>query len=346
MAIADWFRKKEKHDPTLFADFDPKDGKTKARDTQFAKDFLNFEGNAQTQRLLSRLQVLADDYGLNLTCGTLSASCKYVATSDSVDASVQSKKKHGYFASENDLISKLRDEVGTGDARNPITFLVEAADDIVYSTVDLEDGIKKRCIDWDFLEEELRTRCGSECLNRSLTKAKDKINPAGLKGQTRDEAMAVGFRTFAITEMVVATIKVFESEYESIMSGTYPHEILYKSDAASLATACKNIAQEYVYVSPEVLKREIMGREIISDLLDLYWDAARSVRPNEKAKGFNRKVYSQISSNYRQIFERNMAKSKDLMIPIQYFRMQLITDQISGMTDSFAVNLHRELKNG
>ena len=62
LAIADWFQKREHANPGLFSDFDPKDGKTKAPDTQFAKDFLNFEGNAQTQRLLSRLQVLADDY--------------------------------------------------------------------------------------------------------------------------------------------------------------------------------------------------------------------------------------------------------------------------------------------
>src|ERR1022692_3369678 len=209
-----------------------------------------------------------------------------------------------------------------------------------------EGGTEKRCRSWDALEDELRKQCGSECLNRSLSKAKEKIDPAGLKGQTRDEAMAVGFRTFAITEMVVATIKVLEAEYDSLMMGAYTHEILYKSDAASLATACKSIALEHVYVSPEVLRREIMGREIIFDLLDLYWDAAQAVGPDKKAKGFNKKVYSQISSNYRQIFERNMAKSEQLAIPVQYFRMQLITDQISGMTDSFAVNLHRELKNG
>jgi dGTPase len=345
LAIADWFDKQERDDPKLFDDFDPKDGKRKARDTQFARDFLSFEGNAQTQRLLSRLQVLADDYGLNLTCGTLSASCKYVASSDSTDQSIQAKKKHGFFASENDLISRIRNEVGTGDARNPITFLVEASDDIVYSTIDLEDGIKKRCISWEFLEDELRKRCRSECLDRSLSKAKDKIDPAGFQGQTRDEAMAVGFRTFAIAEMVVATIRVFEAEYERIMAGDYPHEILYKSDAGSLAKACKSIALEHVYVSPEILKREIMGREILFDLLDLYWEAAQAVGPGKEPKGFNKKVYSQISSNYRQIFERNVARSEKLGIPVQYFRMQLITDQVSGMTDSFAVKLHRELKN-
>ena len=122
-------------------------------DTQFARDFLKFEGNAQTQRLLSRLQVLADEFGLNLTCGTLSASCKYVAQSDTVDKNQQEKKKHGYFASENVLVSRIRKEVGTGDFRNPLTFLVEASDDIVYSTVDLEDGVKKGVITWKFIEE-------------------------------------------------------------------------------------------------------------------------------------------------------------------------------------------------
>ncbi len=89
-----------------------------------------------------------------------------------------------------------------------------------------------------------------------------------------------------------------------------------------------------------------MGREIIFDLLDLYWGAVKHAGPEVKLKGFNEKVYKQISSNYRQIFEHNIAGSQALGIPDQYFRLQLITDQISGMTDSFAVLLHRALKNG
>jgi dGTPase len=346
LAIADWFEGKQRDDSTFFGCFDPHDGKTTGRETQFAKDFLKFEGNAQAQRLLSSLQVLADEYGLNLTCGTLSASCKYIARSDSIDSSDQAKKKHGFFASENELISKLRAEAGTGEARNPIAFLVEASDDIVYSTVDLEDGIKKRCLSWQFLEDQLLSRCDSEALNRTLAKAKEKIDPAGFKGQVRDEAMSVAFRTFAIAEMVVATIKLFESEYDRIMSGNYPHEILYQSDAGSLVRACKSIAQEHVYVTSEVVKREIRGREVIFDLLDLYWDAAQKIEPGKKLKGFNDKIYSQISSNYRQIFEQKISKTEELGIARQYFQMQLITDQVCGMTDSFAVKLHRELKNG
>jgi len=346
LAIGEWFRKQHEANPAIFAPFDPRDGKRTALDSQYALDFLRFEGNAQTQRLLSRLQVLADDYGLNLTCGTLSASCKYVATSDSIDKADQAKKKHGFFASEADLISRIRAEVGTENARNPIAFLVEASDDIVYSTVDLEDGIKKRCIGWESLEDQLRKQCGSALLDRSLLKAHEKIDPAALSGQMRDEAMAVAFRTFAIAEMVAATIHTFEVEYDNIMAGKYPYEILYKSDAGSLADTCKKIALEHVYVSHEVLKREIMGRGILFDLLDIYWEAAEAFEPGKTLKGFHKKIYNQISGNYRRIFEGNMTRQGEPTIPLQYFRMQLITDQISGMTDSFAVKLHRELKNG
>jgi dGTPase len=347
LAISDWFRKQERLDPALFDEFESKDLAVKPMDTQFAKDFLNFEGNAQTLRLIARLQVLADDYGLNLTCGTLSASSKYVARSDTINRSNQARKKHGFFASENELVSRMRQEVGTEDARNPIAFLVEASDDIVYSTVDLEDGIKKHCMGWDLLEEELLKKCGSECLKRSLSKAKEKIEPAGLTGQSRDEAMAIGFRTFAIPEMVAATIRTFDAEYDAIMAGEYAHEILYKSEAGGLAETCKDIARERVYVSSEVLKREIMGREIIFDLLDLYWEAAQAFDSGKDLKGFSKKIYDQISSNYRRIFQGNMLNSgAQGGPPAQYFRMQLITDQVSGMTDSFAVKLHRELKNG
>jgi dGTPase len=347
LAISDWFKKQLEHDESFFEIFSTSDKDKRGVETQFAQDFLRFEGNAQTQRLLSRLQVLADDFGLNLTCGTLSASCKYIAQSDTTQKEGnQPRKKHGYFASENGLIEKIRKEVGTADSRNPIAFLIEASDDIAYATVDLEDGIKKACISWDFLERELRHRCGSAILEQILKKAHDKIDPAKLSGRSLDEAMSVAFRTFAIVEMSVATSKHFKEQYESIMTGTYVQELLYQSEGGQVAKACKAIAFEHVYSAPEVLKREIMGREIIFDLLDLYWEAAKAWTPEpKKFDGFNKKVYSQISSNYRKIFERNISNASNIGIPESYFRMQLVTDQIAGMTDSFAVRLHRELKN-
>ena len=348
-SIREWFKTHHENDPKFFEGFKPFTGTSnlKPEDTQFARDFLRFEGNAQTQRLLSRLQVLADEFGLNLTCGTLSASCKYIAQSNTVDKTQQERKKHGYFASENELISELRKEVGTNESRNPIAFLVEASDDIVYSTVDLEDGVKKGVITWELIDLELHRQLGEDnnSLNQSLKRAREKINPARLQGKGKDEAMAVAFRTFSIAEMVVETLKAFEKHYSDIMSGDYHRELLYDSAAGPLASACKKLGSDVVYVSGETLKLELMGRRVINDLLTCFWEAARVYAPSKKLDGFPAKAYQLISTNYRQIFEKNIAEARKLSIPEDYFRMQLITDQVSGMTDSYACSLHRELMN-
>src|ERR1017187_7319416 len=129
-AIGSWFKAKEKE----LGLFKFKGGAGSARKAQLKNDFLLFEGNAQTMRLLSKLQLLVNTYGLNFTYGTLSAACKYTAGSDRCDSEsrIHEITKPGFFASENELIEQVRANTGTGLFRNPITFLVEAADDIVY----------------------------------------------------------------------------------------------------------------------------------------------------------------------------------------------------------------------
>ena len=134
-AIRTWFRREE-HSTLLSA---------LLHDDQEIQDFLNFEGNAQSLRLVARLQILADDAGLNLTFGTLSALAKYLAPSHKAhpDHTNHAFRKPGYFKSELNIVDQIRHETGTGAARNPICFLVEAADDIVYLPADIEDAVKK-----------------------------------------------------------------------------------------------------------------------------------------------------------------------------------------------------------
>jgi dGTPase len=354
-AIGSWFAKRPKGffaafegSPTNEGDEDERDAA--ARKTQLAQDFLFFEGNAQTQRLISQLQVLADENGLNFTAGTLSASCKYIAASNETDRDKpkeerrQPFKKHGYFASEAQLIEKIRLTTGTGVTRNPITILVEAADDIVYSTVDIEDGIKKKLLTWDFLLEQLRAKCSKDVLEPIVEEAANKVDPAGFTGSTYGEAMSVAFRTFAIREMVIGVSKEFELQYDAIIDGSFLKEILYESPVGQIAKMCKQIASEHVYSSPVVLKRELMGRRVIHDLLDLYWEAANLTEKQAKNE-FGDKIDKLISPNYKHICKKN-CENADRKLPESYFRMQLITDQVAGMTDTYAVSLHRELTNG
>lgn len=340
-AISTWF---ERH-VDLFESFPGATSKEKTA-SQFAQDFLHFEGNAQTQRLLSSLQILADQYGLNMTSATLSASLKYVVPSDRRNDGRADSKKHGYFASENALIRKIKDEVATGDARNPLAFLIEAADDIAYATVDLEDGIKKDCLDWKTLEKRLKKEAKGALVDAILKATSEKIRPAKLKGKAHDEAMSISFRTNAIIHMSLAAAAAFEANYPAIMAGDYGNSLLKDSRASALTKTCKAVAAEYVYSAPQTLKLELMGRKIIRDLLDLYWEAARLIGTKAEWPPFPKRAYELISRNYRAVCADHIKAAKKSGIPADYYRMQLITDQVCGMTDTFAVTLHRELMNG
>ncbi len=348
IAIREWFEKKEEKEKgaNFFSDlYDASESRNKV--SQYVQDFLRFEGNAQTIRLVTKLQILADFHGLNLTCGTLSAACKYVAASNEGDDGFHEKSKVGYFASENSLIKKLRTETGTGKARNPITFLVEAADDCVYNTVDLEDGVTKGILDWGLLKEELLASSDGKTTIQKYLKdveghVEEKEKEVQFSGRAKDKTLVQYFRVLAIGEIVTASAKAFMDNYEEIMEGNYHKELVQDSSAAALIEACRKINLERVYRSDETLKLELMGRKVIQDLLDIYWEGAEQGFPDSE-KLFPQKAYNLMSDNYRRVFEHTLDE-KDL--PDRYCRMQLVTDYVCGMTDTFAVNLHKRLTNG
>lgn len=338
IAIREWFRADEELSEEVAKASGPHCREGQARD-----DFLLFEGNAQTLRLVTRLQILSDYYGLNLTCGTLSAACKYIAASDEVTEKVHEKSKTGYFASESDLIQRLRDETGSGDARNPIAFLVEAADDCVYNIVDLEDGVTKGILSWNMLKEELLggdedPAVAKECIR--WAKKRVEQCEAGLEGRAKDNALVQYFRVWAIGKSITASAQAFMDHYDEIIEGTYHRELVANSAAGPLIKSCRRINLSRVYCSDETLKLELMGRRVIQDLLGIYWEGAAE---GDDRTLFGRKAYNLLSDNYRRAFKRRLDEGD---LPELYCRIQLVTDYVCGMTDTFAVCLHRRLTNG
>ena len=275
-ALCDWFSKQE---TSFFDSFG--NSECPGNETQYARDFLNIDGNAQTIRLISKLQLLSDPYGLNLTCGTVSAMCKYLSPSHEAGnpPSVHERSKPGYFFSEDDLIKSVRERVGTGDARNPITYLVEASDDIVYSVADIEDGIKSGAVNWEMIEASLEqsfqktTKTDRLMLKKCIDDATKLVEKGtNFFGTTGRSAMGQAFRVHAISVMVKAVLSSFQQNYEEIMAGNYHGELLFDPDgeAKSLVTACKQAARDHIYPTPKVLKLETMGRRVIQDLMDIY----------------------------------------------------------------------------
>ena len=316
---------------------------------QAIKDFLHFEGNAQSLRLVSKLQVLADYHGLNLTYGTLSASCKYLAPSHQIDENKHSFSKVGYFASEGAIVAEMRKRTGTQDSRHPLCFIVEAADDIVYSAADVEDAVKKKVLTWDDVHHYLDNYAARD--KTSIANAfelMDKIlKPSGktLK-ELPDDVCAAAFRTAAITVAVDRATTAFKDHYVEIMEGKYEGELIKDSNAADLVKALKTLGATRVYSTQSNLKLELMGRKVIGDLLSLFWEGARKLEPNAspKPKTFVGKIGALFSSNYRSVFDH--AASNGSGLPLNYYRLQLVTDYVCGMTDSFAQRLHAELFNG
>ena len=347
-AIRDWFRKKEAEDER-FLEFS--DAESKLRQTQLAADFRHFEGNAQTIRLVSKLQVLTDLHGLNLTCGTLSAVCKYTAASDETDGTKQETKKPGYFASENELMEKVRSKTGTGPARNPVTYLVEAADDIVYSTVDIEDAVKKGVITWDEVYEELKAVVDSSIFDPVMKNVNDYISAGtilksgttGSDWSLRGEVYSQVFRTFAIICLVRSTLDAFKENYDAIIAGDYHHELIEDCTAVSLVKTCQRIAKTKVYSHPEILRREVAGQRVIHDLMDMFWEGARAFPSELDTRTYNGKLNLLMSPNYRIVCQEALNSSG---LPEKYCKMQLVTDYICGMTDSYACTLHKQLTNG
>lgn len=317
-------------------------------DEQQIQDFLKFEGNAQSLRLVTKLQILADYHGLNLTFGTLSVLRKYVASSDRADRSSTNRayKKPGYFASEVDIVERIRNETGTGAARHPICLLVEAADDIAYLTADIEDAVKKGVLSWNKIRENLQPQ--DDSVNMALERQK-KILKAGracVPSNLDDDMWVTAFRTAAIFVMADGVSREFREQYEQIINGRYRHALLEQSDAAKLAAHLQRIGETLVYPTRSTLTLELMGRRVIGDLMDVFWEGAKAMTGEDdpKTSSFEGKAAALISPNYRQVFQYSVANAQD--IPEEYFRFQLVTDYVCGMTDSFAKRLHADLFNG
>jgi dGTPase len=321
---------------------------------QHKNDFLIFEGNAQTLRVVTKLQVIGDDLGLNLTLGTLASLMKYVAPSHQLDDKTHAREKVGFFTSEQALVQRIRAEVGLeGDARHPLALVMEACDDIAYSVLDSEDSVKKGLVSFNDLTAWLRRQSDgdpvityvceiSEWEHKNL--AKQKL----LTGELKDVATQK-FRVHAIHVMVSAVAAAFQNNYDAILSGAFDGELIKKSSASGLCKALKTFDRENAFSHRSVLEIELNGYNTINSLMDFLWMGISeriqySELESDRTNPFSAYVYSRISRNYRRVFEGAVkCYHANQNLPIRYKELQLLSDMISGMTDRFCMDLFDDL---
>jgi dGTPase len=312
-------------------------------------DFYNFEGNAQALRLLTKLHFLVDENGMNLTYALLNTIVKYPVPSTGINPHSGDirDKKMGYFYAEEDLYHKIASATGTEGLRHPLTFLLEAADDIAYKTADIEDAYKKGCISYYTLLRELEVYEQQasprelEYFNAAQV-LRDKYAQAVKRHIVDKEEFALQNFLVRVQGFLISCATYgFLGNYHAIMEGTYRCDLFEFTYARGLMKLLGDVAYQYAFVSNPIFKLEIAAGTVLDFHLDHFITAALYYDTEVPQRDVEEKLMSLISENYRQAyFSAAAGKSEGERL---YLRLLLVTDYVCGMTDSYAKSLYQEL---
>ena len=313
---------------------------------QMREDFYHFEGNAQALRLVTKLHYLVDEHGMNLTYALLHTIVKYPVSSVGIDKTTGNikDKKMGYYYADKDIFESIVKETGTDGKRHPLTFILEAADDIAYKTADIEDAYVKGFISYYQLKEELRQLQESEPENpfKPLDKLEHKYESGVKRGVSNPEEYAVkNWIVQAQGFLINCATYGFTSNYNAIMEGTYGKDIFCGTYGEGLMHLLGDMAYRRVFTTPSIYKMEVAESVIMDFLMDKFVKAVLYYDTDVKLNDIDKRVVSFISENYKSAYHKQ-AEGKDESEKL-YLRLLLVTDYICGMTDSYAKRLYQEL---
>lgn len=291
------------------------------------QDIIDFEGNANGFKLLTETREGVDG-GLRLSYATLGAFMKYPKESLPKKPTKHiSDKKFGFFQSEKESFREVAEELGLiqtcsgkdiSFSRHPLTYLVEAADDICYTIIDFEDGINLGLISEDYALEYL------------IKLVKNSINTNKYNSLKYKEDRLSYLRALAINTLIQDAIEVFISNEEAILDGSFGVSLLDKSKYEAQITDIISLSVEQIYQSQEVVEKEIAGYKIISDILDVYITAL--VREKEgKASNYDALMLRTLPEFYRRT---NISIYQILLNSCCY---------VASLSDSAAVHIHNKI---
>ena len=291
-------------------------------------EFLNYEGNAQNYRLVQMMPQ-------KLSYACLAVFSKYLCPADFQAEDPAHKgyigfKKYGYFDSEAGLMSNMANAVGLPEVapgvwlRHPLAYLLEAADDICYRLVDMED----------FYHMLMGDRSEVLDLLRPLAGPNVKI-AVGSTLQSRVEQM----RAAAIERIIDQAVDVFLQNEDKIRDGSFRGDILDHITQSSEMRALTNFAKNNVYCHKDILSIRLSGFTMLAGLLDFYgaalWDAREASLQGKSMKESSRMAIRLIPEQYRRTDVSSMSP---------YELLHLLLDFIGGLTDSAAVELFKQVK--
>ncbi len=288
-------------------------------------DLIKFEGNAQGFRILNQ-----QEYGLKLTCATLGAFTKYPCPSlfPERDKSKKSQKKFGFFQSESAIFSDLAtqlDLIKGGDrawVRHPLAFLVEAADDICYSIIDLEDGCRLGLVSFEDTVELL-----APILKNKL----DRPRVAGNEGLNKKLGT---LRALTIGELIDACTNVFVDHEQAIIDGKFDAALADLCEFHGALKTISDVSVKKIYRARQVVEIEASGHEVLPGLLKEFTTAGQLIRKRNKSRKYE---------NLALLFPIE-TQSAILQSESDYQMLRIVIDFVSGLTDRHALSLYRKIK--
>ena len=313
---------------------------------QMKQDFYHFEGNAQALRLVTKLHYLVDENGMNLTYALLNTIVKYPGSSLDIDKTTGNikDKKMGYYFADQDIYEAIARETGTIGKRHPLTFILEAADDIAYNTADIEDAFVKGFISYNTLKEELAALQRVEPNNpfNALEKLERKYQSGIKRGVDNPEEYAVKNWIVQVQGFLINCATYgFTSNYEAIMEGSYGKDIFHGTYGERLIHLLGDMAHRRVFETPTIYKMEMTEAVILNFLMNKFIKAIIYYDTDVQLGEIDKRLVSFISNNYKSAYHTQAeGKSEGEKL---YLRLLLVTDYICGMTDSYAKRLYQEM---
>lgn len=370
-AINDWFKQRLfpsdaisqplSDDRCVVRDLCLREGEDSLNDLRrkVRQDLCHFEGNAQGIRLVHSLM------RMNLTWAQVGCILKYTRpawwTGETSATHSYLMKKPGYYLSEEAYIARLRKELSlTPNGRFPLTWIMEAADDISYCVADLEDAVEKRIFSVEELYQHLHDAWGEHekgsLFAQVVENAWDKSRSNSLSRSTEDQFFMY-LRVNTLNKLVPYAAARFIDNLPMIFSGEFNHALLEdESSFSQLLELYKNVAVRHVFSHPDVEQLELQGYRVISGLLEIYGpllqltvDEFSELVENERVRRLpiESRLYQKLSTRHRLAYIEAVSKierhSSQWPVMEYYYRCRLIQDYISGMTDLYAWDEYRKL---
>ncbi|MGU3377079.1 deoxyguanosinetriphosphate triphosphohydrolase [Chryseobacterium sp. M5A1_1a] len=318
-AIASYFERNEK------------DLKTKFNEKEWA-DLVNFEGNANAIRVLAQQQQGKDAGGIQLTFSTLASIAKYPCEAVAREKGIIHRKKFGFFQNEKDIfleIAKGTQLITESEEpyifkRHPFVWLVEAADDICYNIIDMEDAHRLGIVSTADCENLFFELIKSE--SNDMDKVKNKLTSIS----NENEKISY-LRAKAINALINKSLEIYKQNFETILEGNLDKGLLdiYKSENNALQDI-ESFSIEKIYNHKAVVEIENAGYNVMYELLDHFIPSI--LKPEDERKSYDKKALKLLPRQF--VYDNGT----------DYQKVLGIIDFVSGMTDNYATDLYRKIK--